>query len=104
MRRLTRAVVAPLFARSAGALRSPRAASACCGPRGSGSSVCVYDAHRLSLGTTLTRERYLAHDHVLVSYNGDLRGIVEDLSGVQRRVRVSMPGFGSVGPALEALG
>jgi len=62
---------------------------------------CIYDSRRLKLGKKLTREQYLALDHVLVSYNGDLRGIVEDYFGVQRRVRVSVPTFGHVTPALD---
>lgn len=62
---------------------------------------CIYDSRRLKLGKKLTREAYLALDHVLVSYNGDLRGIVEDFFGLQRRVRVSVPTFGHVAPALD---
>lgn len=58
-------------------------------------------ASELLLGKKLTREEYLALDHVLVSYNGDLRGIVEDYFGLQRRVRVSVPTFGHVAPALD---
>jgi len=38
---------------------------------------------------------------VIVSYNGDLRGVVEDLLGVQRRVRISVPTFHSVGAVVE---
>ncbi len=63
--------------------------------------VCVYDGRRARLGKRLSLERYLAHEHVLVSYNGDLRGIVEDVLGVQRRVRISVPTFAHVGPALD---
>lgn len=66
-----------------------------------GGFVCLYDARHSRLGRKVSLERYLAHDHVLVSYNGDLRGIVEDLLGIQRRVRVSVPTFGHVGAALE---
>ena len=66
-----------------------------------GGFVCVYDSQRLTLGKKLTTEQYLAHDHVLVSYNGDLRGIVEDLLGMQRRARISVPSFSNVGAALE---
>jgi len=67
----------------------------------SGGFVCVYDSRRVKLGKKVTLEKYLAHDHVLVSYNGDLRGIVEDTLGIQRRVRVSVPSFVSVGAALD---
>jgi LysR family transcriptional activator of mexEF-oprN operon len=66
-----------------------------------GGFVCLYDSRHSKLGKKLTREQYFAREHVLVSYNGDLRGIVEDLLGMQRRVRVSVPTFGHVGPALD---
>lgn len=62
---------------------------------------CLHDARRLRLGKTLTLERYLEQDHVIVSYNGDLRGVVEDLYGIQRRVRVSIPTFHGLGAILE---
>ncbi|OJT25844.1 LysR family transcriptional regulator [Archangium sp. Cb G35] len=66
-----------------------------------GGFVCLFDPRHTRLGRTLTLERYLAHEHVIVSYNGDLRGIVEDMLGVQRRVRVSVPTFHSVGALVE---
>ncbi|WP_375770016.1 LysR family transcriptional regulator [Archangium gephyra] len=66
-----------------------------------GGFVCLYDPRHTRLGKTLTLERYLAHEHVIVSYNGDLRGIVEDMLGVQRRVRVSVPTFHSIGALVE---
>jgi DNA-binding transcriptional LysR family regulator len=37
----------------------------------------------------------------VVSYNGDLRGIVEDLLGVVRKARVSVPTFHGVGAIVE---
>ncbi|ATB41621.1 transcriptional regulator MexT [Cystobacter fuscus] len=66
-----------------------------------GGFVCLYDPRHARIGKRLTRESYLAHEHVIVSYNGDLRGIVEDALGVQRRVRVSVPMFHSVGALVE---
>jgi LysR family transcriptional activator of mexEF-oprN operon len=66
-----------------------------------GGFVCLYDPRHARVGTRLTLERYLAHEHVIVSYNGDLRGIVEDVLGVQRRVRVSVPTFQSIGALVE---
>src|SRR5262249_51260186 len=48
-----------------------------------------------------TKKRYFQQDHVVVSYNGDLRGIVEDTLGMQRRVRISVPTFHAVGPVVE---
>ncbi len=66
-----------------------------------GGFVCLFDPRHARLGKKPTRERYLACDHVIVSYNGDLRGIVEDLLGVQRRVRISVPTFHAVGPVVD---
>lgn len=66
-----------------------------------GGFVCLFDPRHLRLGKTPTLARYLAADHVVVSYNGDLRGIVEDLAGHTRRVRVSVPSFASVGALVD---
>ncbi len=66
-----------------------------------GGFVCLFDPRHARPGKRLTLERYLAHEHVIVSYNGDLRGIVEDMFGVQRRVRVSVPTFHSIGALVE---
>lgn len=66
-----------------------------------GGFVCLHDPRHARVGKRLTLERYLEHEHVIVSYNGDLRGIVEDLLGVQRRVRVSVPTFHSIGALVE---
>jgi LysR family transcriptional activator of mexEF-oprN operon len=66
-----------------------------------GGFVCLFDPRHARLGKRLTLERYLAHEHVIVSYNGDLRGIVEDMFDVQRRVRVSVPTFHSIGALVE---
>jgi LysR family transcriptional regulator, mexEF-oprN operon transcriptional activator len=66
-----------------------------------GSFVCLYDPRHARVGKRLSARRYLDHDHVIVSYNGDLRGIVEDLLGIQRRVRVSVPSFHSIGAVVE---
>ena len=38
---------------------------------------------------------------MIVSYNGDLRGVVEDLLGLQRKVRVSVPSFQTIGGVVE---
>lgn len=66
-----------------------------------GGMVCVYDPRHTAFGDKLTRARYLAHDHVIVSYNGDLRGAVEDAFGVRRKVRVSVPTFHAVGALVD---
>jgi len=70
-------------------------------PLYTGGFVCLFDPRHARPGKRLTLERYLAHEHVIVSYNGDLRGIVEDMFGVQRRVRVSVPTFHSIGALVE---
>lgn len=62
---------------------------------------CLYDPRHAQIGKKLTLARYLEHHHVIVSYNGDLRGIVEDMLGVTRRVRISVPTFHSVGAIVE---
>ncbi len=70
--------------------------------RGSmGGFVCLFDPRHTHLSKKPTLERYLACEHVIVSYNGDLRGIVEDLLGVQRRVRVSVPNFHALGALVD---
>ena len=66
----------------------------------SGGFVCLYDPRRLPL-KRLTHDVYFAQDHVVVSYNGDLRGIVEDALGKQRRVRCSVPSFANLGAIIE---
>jgi len=63
--------------------------------------VCVYDPRHAKLPKRLTERAYFAHEHVIVSYAGDVRGIVEDSLGKTRRVRVSVPSFSYVGEVLE---
>ncbi len=66
----------------------------------SGGFVCLYDPRRLPV-KRLTHDVYFAQDHVIVSYNGDLRGVVEDALGKQRRVRCSVPSFSNLGAIVE---
>jgi LysR family transcriptional activator of mexEF-oprN operon len=66
-----------------------------------GRFVCVFDPRRVRAGRRLTEARYFAHEHVAVSYNGDLRGIVEDVLGRARRVRCSVSSFANVGAVVE---
>jgi LysR family transcriptional activator of mexEF-oprN operon len=63
--------------------------------------LCVFDPRRTRLPRRLTVERYLQHDHVVVSYNGDLRGVIEDVLGLQRRVRCSVSSFHGIGAIVE---
>ena len=57
--------------------------------------VCVFDPRHVKL-KTLSEKDYFAHEHVVVSYAGDVRGIVEDATGKSRKVRVSVPSFNYV--------
>lgn len=62
--------------------------------------VCLYDPRRVKL-RTLTEDVYFAHEHIIVSYNGDLRGVIEDMFGKTRKVRCSVPSFAHVGALVE---
>lgn len=66
-----------------------------------GTFVCLYDPRQVTLPKKLTVERYLEQEHVIVSYAGDLRGVVEDVYGVTRRVRCSVSSFASIGALVE---
>ncbi len=61
---------------------------------------CLYDARHARL-RTLTEKEYFARPHVIVSYNGDLRGIVEDALRKTRHVRCSVSSFAHVGAIIE---
>jgi LysR family transcriptional activator of mexEF-oprN operon len=62
---------------------------------------CLYDPRQLRLPRVLTAPRYLAEEHVIVSYNGDFRGIVEDLLGHTRRARCSVSTFHGVADVVD---
>ena len=63
--------------------------------------VCLFDPRHLRLGRVLREAEYFARDHVIVSYNGDLRGAVEDATGRQRRVRCALASFSLVGDVID---
>lgn len=65
-----------------------------------GRFTCLYDPRHAKL-RTLTEAEYFAHDHVIVSYNGDLRGIVEDVVGKNRKVRCSVSSFANIGAIVD---
>lgn len=65
-----------------------------------GTFVCLFDPRRVKR-RRLTEAEYFERDHVIVSYNGDLRGIVEDASGKRRRVRCSVSSFANVGAIVD---
>ncbi|MGN6105215.1 MAG: LysR family transcriptional regulator [Kofleriaceae bacterium] len=66
-----------------------------------GEFTCLYDPAHVRIGRRLTEATYFAHDHVVVSYNGDLRGVVEDVLRKQRRVRCSVSSFANLGALIE---
>lgn len=66
-----------------------------------GGFVCLFDPRHVRGKRRLTEERYFAHEHVVVSYNGDLRGIVEDVLRRARRVRCSVSTFANVGAIVD---
>jgi LysR family transcriptional activator of mexEF-oprN operon len=66
-----------------------------------GGFTCLYDPRHAKLRKTLTEAEYFARDHVVVSYNGDLRGIVEDLVGKSRKVRCSVSSFANIGAIVD---
>jgi LysR family transcriptional regulator, mexEF-oprN operon transcriptional activator len=70
-------------------------------PGAPGGFVCLYDARFAKLTLPLTEREYFAQDHVVVSYAGDARGVVEDALGKSRTVRVSVPAFGHVADLVE---
>jgi LysR family transcriptional activator of mexEF-oprN operon len=61
---------------------------------------CLYDPRHAKL-RSLTEAEYFARDHIIVSYNGDLRGIVEDLLGKTRKVRCSISSFANLGALID---
>jgi LysR family transcriptional activator of mexEF-oprN operon len=66
-----------------------------------GGFVCLYDPRHVAFAGRLRERDYFAHEHVIVSYNGDLRGIVEDMTRKRRRVRCSIPSFAQVGAVVD---
>lgn len=53
---------------------------------------CLYDPRFVTLSEPLSEAEYFAQEHVIVSYAGDVRGIVEEM-GKTRQVRVSVGSF-----------
>jgi LysR family transcriptional activator of mexEF-oprN operon len=77
-----------------------------------GDFVCLFDRQRVRLkkgrrggegpGTSEISERdYFEREHVIVSYNADLRGIVEDLLQRSRRTRCSVSSFANIAAIVE---
>jgi LysR family transcriptional activator of mexEF-oprN operon len=63
--------------------------------------VCLFDPRFSKLPKILSDEEYFAREHVVVSYAGDTRGIVEDATGRARKVRVSLPALSHVADVVD---
>jgi LysR family transcriptional regulator, mexEF-oprN operon transcriptional activator len=66
-----------------------------------GDFVCLFDARHAKLGKRLTERSYFDHEHVIVSFNADLRGIVEDALQKTRKSRCSVSSFANVPAIVE---
>jgi LysR family transcriptional activator of mexEF-oprN operon len=66
-----------------------------------GGFVCLFDPRRVRIKARISERDYFAREHVIVSYNADLRGIVEDMLQKQRRVRCSVASFSHIGALVE---
>ena len=66
-----------------------------------GRFVCLFDPRHADIKRRVSERAYFAHEHVIVSYNADLRGIIEDLFERRRRVRCSVASFGAVGAVVD---
>jgi LysR family transcriptional regulator, mexEF-oprN operon transcriptional activator len=71
-----------------------------------GGFVCLFDPRHARVKVTkatraVSDKEYFAHEHVIVSYNGDLRGVVEDVLHKTRRVRCSVSSFDNVGAIVD---
>ncbi len=66
-----------------------------------GDFVCLFDSRHVRPRKTMNEATYFAHEHIVVSYNGDLRGIVEDKLHKTRNVRCSVSSFANLGAIIE---
>jgi LysR family transcriptional activator of mexEF-oprN operon len=66
-----------------------------------GDFVCLFDARHAKIGRRLSERAYFEHEHVIVSYNADLRGIVEDMLQKTRRSRCSVASFSNIPAIVE---
>jgi LysR family transcriptional regulator, mexEF-oprN operon transcriptional activator len=65
-----------------------------------GGFVCLFDPRHVKV-RRFSESDYFAREHVIVSYNGDLRGVIEDTLRKQRRVRCSVPSFSNLGALVD---
>jgi LysR family transcriptional activator of mexEF-oprN operon len=66
-----------------------------------GGFVCLFDPRHARFKRAISEADYFAHEHVVVSYNGDLRGIVEDVLQKSRRIRCSVSSFANLGALID---
>ena len=66
-----------------------------------GDFVCLFDRRQTRVGRRITERAYFEHEHVIVSYNADLRGIVEDVLQKSRRTRCSVSSFANIAAIVE---
>jgi len=66
-----------------------------------GGFVCLFDPRHARVKKTLGEREYFEHEHVIVSYAGDLRGVVEDVVQKTRRVRCSVSSFNNLGAVVD---
>lgn len=66
-----------------------------------GGFTCLYDPRHTRLGRKVSLERYLAHRHVVVSYNDDFAGLVEDALGIRRDAQVAVASFHVLGTVVD---
>ncbi|WP_394832600.1 LysR family transcriptional regulator [Pendulispora rubella] len=62
---------------------------------------CLYDPRHSKLPKKLSEREYFAREHVVVSYAGDARGIVEDSGARARKVRIAVPAFSYVADVVD---
>ena len=66
------------------------------------SLVCLFDPAYVRFRKNATRAQYLAAEHVAVSYDGTLRGLIEQMFGVERSIRASVASVHSIGPIVDS--
>lgn len=66
-----------------------------------GDFVCLFDRRQIKLGRQMSERQYFEHEHVIVSYNADLRGIVEDMLQKTRKSRCSVASFANIAAIVE---
>ncbi|MET0390395.1 MAG: LysR family transcriptional regulator [Polyangiales bacterium] len=66
-----------------------------------GGFVCLFDPRHVPVKKRISEREYFAREHVIVSYNADLRGAIEDALQKQRQVRCSVSSFSHIGALID---